>query len=525
MPIFDPVSQQNIETLASIVTIAVALIAAVAYFSRKYSQRTKNQHNESEQKERPSVLPTGPAAPTIINPLNEDLLKGRNVTLIEDIKEVKKRLKTNSDPLLEGNLSLLEGEAHVNRGERKGLELLQRTIQRVGSTPTVEEGHQLYKEAILGRAHNDIGYYYRSFSNYHAAIQEYLLALPHLQRSHNKVSYAETLRNLAYAYSLQGRLAIAELLCQYSLELSTKFGDQRGSGLTNNTLGLIYTWKGQHHLSQLKCEGALALFDSLKDERNVGLVCTALGYNFRLLANTNAYPLDKAAEYLQYSERSLKRSKDIFSTRVSEPIRLAQAFNELGCTYRDWAKLYRQIEGNRIERERLEKQAQEQLESALDVAGSQQWTVGQLDTLEDLAELKYAEGNDDEAINLLHEAEKPLAEYRILKGAGSPKLSNPITEYWAIFGKTNLLRGHIAFGKRQKRTAAEYYLLANAYLNLYAPSSKLIDYAISAIYKRVQTLTDEELASWYHYLDGFQKEYELENTQLTDIIRDMMGIL
>lgn len=512
--------------IGSIATV-MAFLYSVIFGPRGLVEYFENRHRSAASSDRAglTVLPKSKDYSKGIEPVSRDIMRGDNQKALTAIEEIYglDELNSVSDPLSKATILLHEGEARAYLGQKEAIGILREVIDLIESTTTHNEYQSHYKEHLLGRAHNDIGYVYRSFRDYGDAVKEYLRALPHLRLSSNEVAYSETLRNLGYVYSRQGKLESAELICRDALELSRKTGDRRGEALSQNTLGLVYVGGKQYDFAQINCESALSIFESLENSRGIGLALNALGNTLRRLGATNVYPSGKTIQFFQEAKRLLARSADIFS-KLSEPLRLVEAQNELGCVYRDWAKFYR-LRANRMT-EDFESQALEHLQQSRTLAAEKEMVVEEIDALEDLAELKFNAGDSRSTLELLDETEALIPkEYRITETLCIPKIPEPISEFWAALGKVSLLRGHLGFDGGNLKEASRYYLLASTYFGLYAETNTLIDYALPSIYARLRCLSPDELVKWRKHAKSYQDESGVENIKLMQVLDDTMGVL
>jgi len=437
-------------------------------------------------------------------------------------------LRGSQDPYFTAALLTYQGEAMAYQGQKEAIPLLREAISTLEKT-TPQNGLEVRPwtwEHILGRAHNDIGHIYWTFKNYDQAAQEYLRALPHLRRAMNEGDYADTLKNLGYIYALQGKLTAAELLCRDALEIFHRLGIRDKEALSLNTLGLVHIEGHQPYMGEMRCREALRVSESVANDRSIGLVCNALGHALRDMGSLDVYTPEKAAAFFHGAERFLMRSLSVFTTTVKdEPIRLVEAYNELGCAYRGWATLYRRQDSHRVEVEKLEAKARDYLQKSGDLATQHGFVVEQVDTLEDLAELYFNRKEYREALGLLEQVEGTIPqEYLIRDPAGLPGIEEPISEFWAVLGKADLLRGHIAFEQGNKRETLRRYTLACAYFDLYSERTILLDFAAHVIHNRLHGLDPDELAEHRRYVQQCAEKYGLTKPRLLEVFDDTLVV-
>lgn len=437
-------------------------------------------------------------------------------------------LQGSQGPYFIAALLTYQGEAMSYQGQKEAIPLLREAISTLEKAELRNgTGSRPWQwEHILGRAYNDLGHIYWTFKNYDQAVQEYLRALPHLKRSMDESDYADTLKNLGYIYALQGKQTAAEILCRDALEIFHRLEIRDKEALSLNTLGLVHIAGHQPYLGEMRCQEALRISEPAADERSIGLACNALGHALRDMGSLDVYPLSKAVAFFHRAEHFLTRSLGIFTMSIKdEPIRLVEAYNELGCTYRDWAALYRQQSSHLAEAVRLEAQAQDHLQNSGDLAAQHGFVVEQVDTLEDLAELRFNRKEHREALGLLEQVEEAIPKkYLFRSPAGLPHTEEPISEFWAVLGKANLLRGHIALEQGNKREALWRYTMACTYFDLYSEHTILLDFATHVIHNRLHGLDPDELAEHRRYVQQCAEKYGLTRPRLLDIFDDTLVV-
>jgi tetratricopeptide (TPR) repeat protein len=446
-------------------------------------------------------------------------LRHQEFQVVSDALEVAK-----DDPYLMATLRVLQGENMVLLGRNGAVPLLREAVVLIEGVKPKDDKQIRRKEHILGLAHNNVAYFYWSVKDYGHAVQEYMLALPHLRRSDNLSAYAHTLKNLAYIYALQGRLTAAEILCRDALDNFRNLEDHNGEALSLNTLGLINVEGQQHETARVRCEKALRIFESLKDQRGIGLACTALGYSLRRLASRDTYSSKETITFFQDAEQYLKRAVSIFTSSISEPLRLVDAYKEFGCTYRDWSKFQRQRGDSSSESERSEVLALDNLQKSHDLASQIGMLVERADTLEDMAQVYFNRRDHERASQLLDQSDTLIPQqYFIQDTSGLPTISEPVAPFWAVLGKTSLLRGHLAFDQALKNESARWYTLASAYFGLYAEATTLTDYAAHSVYARVRSLPPDEIADWRRVTTLYEKEFCVGKTKLIEVLDETLG--
>lgn len=441
--------------------------------------------------------------------------------------------KIADDPYFSPILLTYQGEAMAYRGQdfSGAMAVLREAINRFDLAQP-EPGSYLgwMKDLHLGHAYCDLGYVYARLKMYESAAREYSEALPRLRRTKLLGQQASTLTNLAYAYSLLGKLDEATTLCRDALDLWRREGYRYGEGLSLNTLGLIFTERGIYDAAGAYCRDALRIFEELEDQRGIGLACNALGRISRREGMRDIYTIQKAEEFFREAEEVLSRSVGVFTGPVPERARVVESYNERGCTYRDWAKLLRSVEGDSSRIAELEDRALEQLQESIDLA-LPDLVAEAADSFNDMADLYLTRGDPDKAWELLEESDglilREHKEYEIVEGQGIPEIPEPISALWEVRGKNALLRGHIAFARgeatEQYEEAIQHYLLASAYLRAYSITATALGVIFKRMYSRLKGLSAEQLAELKRHAEELERRYCLPRTRLVDLFDTAIG--
>jgi tetratricopeptide (TPR) repeat protein len=371
-----------------------------------------------------------------------------------------------------------------------------------------EPGSRLYrvKTLNLGGAYNWLGYMYARQKHYQSAIAAYRSALIWHEESGVIGQQADTLRNMAYIYSLQGNMPEARRQCAKALEKSRQIHSPIGEALSLNVLGLIELHAGRPREALGPCERALPVFTELSHRRGQGLAYLALGQAWRKIVGLNVEVLDleEAEAYFGRSLKHLKEARRIFEDEVKEPVRLLEAYAQLGCTYRDQATFYRKRGNGQVAEadiEALAQKAEEALRQSITVAESLGLEAEKADALNDIAEIYYHAKKHEKAEALLQKSDLLIPEgYHITKEKGiAIFVEEPISGLWQILGKNALERGRIAFDRTQYEAGMEHCLLAHLYFQLFsagAVETAFREHPSQQLYEslcRLPTLKLEEL--------------------------------
>ena len=528
----------DLTTLANVVTVIVGAIAIVGALFRFIRQRQRERFREGEETFFP--LPKDSRFERFLEKIREQLEKGESKKAADEIREkIRNPLSLDpsapitslkeleaQDPLALAELLLAQAEAMLKLGDRQVLFVCQGIIQLCNAARVTTADDLQRREHILGRAINNTAYFYRTFKDYPRAEQEFRNSIPHLRQSNDRLLYADTLKNLAFVYALQGKLTAAELICRDAIEIFQERGVKSGMAYGLNTLGFIQVERRQHHIGLLRCKRSLELFESIRDQRGIGLACIFWAYSLQRLSGRDVYSFQEQLGYLEQAEKQATRSVNIFLKHYEEPPRLVEAYGARGCIYRDWAKLARDAKHSLAEIEKLENAALENLQPSFNRARDLGMTAEQVDVLEDMAQVYFTRKQFDQTKQLLDQAAALVPpQYFISETKGLPTIQEPITPYWASLGKIALLRGHIEYDSEHKTESAYWYTLAGAYLDLFASTTPLTDYAATSIYARLRNSHATQIAAWRHDADKIQEQYRMKRTQLMDILDQTLGVL
>jgi tetratricopeptide (TPR) repeat protein len=249
--------------------------------------------------------------------------------------------------VLEG-IELLKAIIAEMEGERKP------EYVAMQDNPRARKGRR--RNFILGRAHNNMGYaYWMEQGHYRLALREFRAALPYFHASELWEEIANTNDNMGRVYTMLGQRDQAEHLIERGLELRRRLKLDCRIALSLNSRAVAYLNFGEPRQAHRLSIEALSIFERLCAKRGVGLACITLGRSLRQLgALTQYYSYEECVAFLSLAAMHLSRATVIFERSVCEPVRLIEAYNELGCTYRDWATLARRtvvqpVSGVRVE--------------------------------------------------------------------------------------------------------------------------------------------------------------------------------
>ncbi len=144
-----------------------------------------------------------------------------------------------------------------------------------------------------------------------------------------------TLNNLAFAQAEVGRLDVAKRLAETALALREEAGPRSPFGLSLNTMAHIAIRGNFLITAREYAERACSLFQLLGEQRGEGLAKTALAEALRRWGEQKG-----KIESLQEAIRVAGEAVETFESLPAMD-RVVEALIELGCAYRDLAKVVR----------------------------------------------------------------------------------------------------------------------------------------------------------------------------------------
>jgi len=241
------------------------------------------------------------------------------------------------------------------------------------------------------------------------------------------------------------------------------------------------------------------------------------------------------------AEECARFAVDIFRQSVSEKLRLIEALIELGCIYRNWARVWPEYHEEGPDRETLIHQSEEALRKAAALAADP-FPYRQVDALVNLAWLYYYVKQPERATAILDQEVQPIipAEYLIREGKGEPLDRERLHSFfWTQLGKAEMLRGLIAHRQYDDKPSikdgvrdealwaqvAEHFALTIAYSQLFAEDYRGLRAAKNMMYADLKGLNPQELAALYAGIDEIAEKYNLKEPALRKFLEDYFGPL
>jgi len=458
------------------------------------------------------------------------------------------------DPLYKADLLAAWGEAlvHASAPEQEARSLLEQAVLLLQNGHEEQVDESWRPTRILGRAHTYLGYLYRIQGRYGLALQENKRALPYLKEVDISEERANTLNNLAFLLALLGRVNLALHHIDQALKMRQDMGRQYPIALSLNTQGRIHTLQDHPMWGEHKCREALQIFEELQEPRGIALACNGLGFALRKRGDQwkqAVYTPEEAEQFFQEASKIFQRAVYIFSEQVPEPIRLWEAYNELGSLYCDWGWLARRQGDSHTALKYYDRSISYQ-KNALKIAQKYDLQFPISDSYDDLAQaygdrgfLLEFMGKEERAQKSHRIAEKYLNRVvrivpkalHLVPGVGFREAQEPGEAYWLALGKVYLQRGIWTFRRvdQSKSTDSElkdrlgdgirYFTLATAYFQRYWPQSYAFDKTLLAFASRLgEAHVSAEMARTI--VQQVISEYRLNLDALFETIDNILGV-
>jgi tetratricopeptide (TPR) repeat protein len=485
------------------------------------------------------------------------MIRGENekaVALAGRVREAPEFQPLFTEPslsLARADLGVYHAQAliYTHRAD-EAIELLKSVIAELegGASPEELAGQEpksfagWRRNLILGRAHNNLGYaYWMVLRRYGLALQEFRRALPYFRASDLLEETANTTDNMGRVYAALYRRSQAESLVEDGLQLRRRLGRDYRVALSLISRAIVHSAFNEPHRAFAVAKQALDICEGLETKRGIGLATLVVGRAARQLGAlwaTGVYGYEDSKKFLAEARRAEERAIGIFK-EVTEPVRLVEAYNELGCTYREWAALERDHALDSPLPRALSATAIRWLEESLRQAEELGSWVQYTDTCEDIAEVYVQQGDFDRAALWLQRAEEKIPDaYKIIegRGLGDVPLEERVEEYWQILGKVELRRGHMAYDRadaanqgKVTRAALEeamtHYALAATYFERYSAHAVRLEATHKQVYSRIRRCKLEDLEYIQGtFLPSLKDRYGLDPATLGRFFEETLGL-
>jgi tetratricopeptide (TPR) repeat protein len=486
------------------------------------------------------------------------MTRGQNevaVRIVEQVSMPPAGPCLSDDPyfrLARAHLGVLRAEAMIYTGRaEEAVTLLKPAIADLegGQRPEVlaqQEPHSFLswrRNLVLGRAYNDLGYaYMRYLKHYRAAVTALRSALPYFRASDLREELANTNSNMGRVYALLRHPTRAETLVNESLALRRELGRDYRIGLSLVSRAIVHLEFDEPHRARRLVEGALSIFEGLSAQRGVGLALITLGRTLRHLGGLwteGLYSFQDCERFFSDGVAHLDRAVGIFDRDVNEPLQLVEALNELGCIYRDRARLAQIMAPGRPLARTISAEATKRLERCIDLTDYFQFSVEYVDACEDLAQTYFLRRDYDNTRLWLERAEERAPEaYKFKRGEQLSEIPEEkcVEAFWLQMGKIELLYGNLVFdlgtdggtkpaSPQVLEETALHYLLSAAYFEEYSELAVGLRSTFGQMYVRFKHSSLDELAYLQREaLPAMAREYNIGPSRLGRFFQDTLGL-
>jgi len=356
-------------------------------------------------------------------------------------------------------------------------------------------------KAILARALNNMGYLARVEGRFQTSKSRYEEALVLWRQTGVQTQEAYTRNNLAFVLAELGHLESSLQIAADAFELRLT-GGWIPMGLSRTTMAHILIRDGRLKDALEHARWALQAFQAGDYPRGQGLayIVAAEAERRRTEEIPETAEIEQALrQAIQYAEMGI----EIFKDKVTEPSRLIEAYIEVGCDYRDLAKHQRDF-ATKEEMLVSATESENHLDWAKKLAQQEGILYRQIDAMVNWAWLKYYVKQAGDALEILGDVDKLLGEYQLNEQGKITKLpteENCISPCLALLGKSELLRGQIAFLKFEESKKqddlvdpARHYARALLYDQYFSKQPfRDLRRAKGRMYERFKQLNPEEL--------------------------------
>lgn len=466
---------------------------------------------------------------------------------VEAEKMIKQFRETCPDLVQPGNhtdlnLKIWEAMVLVRTGSNsaRAQKLLDEILKNVEFLLTQTDLDKWHIDYLRAYALYMQGYLHRYQGEFKQAVEKYLQSVPLWRRLKFELQAATNLNDLAWAEAEVGQFQTALVHCNDGLHLRRKLGRRYLIGLSLNTLGLIETRSGSPERARFHCEQALEIFREMEDARGIGLACTALAESLRRITNANLLSHGQVIEYLKNASILAEEAVKIFQEQErDEPLRLVEAYIEVGCVYREWA---RHLLPDDTDRQQIVEKSQLGYEQAIETSEKFGYEYRAIDALVNMAWLYYYADHAEKARSILRDKVRDRSGHSHLYTVehSADENSVPTSWNWVQLGKANILLGMIYFDEYKQanlekdkakaehmlRQAAHYWTLSMAYNSLYGRDFRDFTKGREDVYERLEQLNPVELDWVVDSMKQTHKQYHIaeEQRSFEQLLKERFGL-
>ncbi len=400
-----------------------------------------------------------------------------------------------------------------------------------------------------GVAYNNLGYSYTTLGRYREASQAYAEAERYLRDTGFLSMQANVRNNLSRVLSELGLITRAERVCRDGLGLRERLGYEAPIAVSHSTLALIYNNGMQPENAWVEAAMAVAYFRKLQNRRGHGLALHHLAEALRRLATSPRPKQDRPEQLFETAMEAIDQAVEIF-TENPEVMRLVEVYIEQGCLYRDYTR-YLKRQGYPQFADYIDR-AIKPLNRAVALAQEMGLPRHQLDALVNLAWAYYYAEKPDEAEATFETTLKFAATLQkencfLKKGQQPPPPTNAEPHVFMLLGKVWAVRARMSMDRflqrqaefkelypedrsarveavhkdeaaqRSLQEAAEAFVLALGYNELYSIRSPYISVVFDRLYAYLKGFNTIELQDFYKYQAQARAEYRVAEITPEDV--------
>ncbi len=402
---------------------------------------------------------------------------------------------------------------------------------------------------VIAVMYNNAGYGYAVQGRSRQAVRYYGIALRYMRGTRNRAQQGITRNNLSRGLSDLGR-EYARQVCLDGLQLRKQIGAEVPIAYSMNTLALIDNDFFRPTQAWVEAATAVAYFRRADDPRGLGLALLQLGEALRRMAGTERTGLtlsDPPEVILQEAEDALLQAVGLFTERVHEPSRLAEAYIELGCVQRDHINIMVEEE----EKRRRHRDAIDSLKNASDLAQSIHLKRLEIDARINNAWTHYYYQDLDLAEKTLQDLETDPnlfpEDCLILRNGSLPQPGRDDAYLYQQLSKSCSLRARIEMDRFQERLqaieeenpqitrenrhqlvhmdkkaqkllvdAAQYFTLSAAYASLFSTQSGTVRIVHEIAYEYLKKFNLTEMDDFFKYMSKARRQFHINQIKMED---------
>ncbi len=425
-------------------------------------------------------------------------------------------------PINTGERRIWRGYARIMQGQGvlEAVQEIEDALNDLKQSDSFGEKARIRQSRVMGAGYNFAGYgYAASLGQFNQAVETYGRALWHTRQTRSPAQQAGIRNNLARALASLGREERGYRVCADALQIRRSLGAEIPVAGSLNTLALINNAMQRIPTAWREAAQAAAIFRRSGDDRGLGLALKQLAIGLRRLANTRETPdvLDaNPAELYTTAQAALSEAIAIFKDNP-ERLRWIEATLEMGCVLRDQMRGIDYVHAAPRERQRLDRlyrDAQIEMDRAIRAADEYGFLYLALQGHVDLAWTHYYAGQDADADKTAQDAEERIPPEYILKD-GRPGPDATETHHFYQLAKLQGLYAALAMkrfkarldslrsqypdkeklyqqlpdddeARTQMKRAAEGYVFALYYGQLFSPRSRSLVITFDQIYDHVK---------------------------------------